>query len=76
MASVADVCSEMAVVQVMLQSDSFAEAVQRKLVAGLATNIVGMKEVDVPAAHQIMTGIKSMRICPELSGILEKAIND
>jgi hypothetical protein len=76
MASVADVCSEMADVQVMLQSDSYAEAVKRKLVTGLATKIVGMKDVDVSAAHQIMTGIKSMSICPELSGVLEKAIND
>ena len=76
MASVADVCSEMADVQVMLRSDSYAEAVKRKLVTGLATKIVGMKDVDVSAAHQIMTCIKYMSICPELSEVLEKAIND
>ena len=76
MASAADICTELADVQVSLESDFYRFEVKQKMVAGIATKIRGLKDANIASTHQVMISIKALNIDEALCEMLEAALND
>ena len=62
MASLSDICSELADIQPMLLSEHYAGKVKEKMVKTVALKIVGLKTMGASTAHTLMFQVHSMNI--------------
>ena len=75
MASLSDICSELADIQPLLQNDAYTADVKNNMVTAVALKITGMKTMNAASAHSLMSTAHAMAIDPAFTKLIEDAIN-